>query len=306
MADRANKKLKKAAARLRDEVQQQKGAIDQYENNVKVMMNQNLELRTRLDEKQRKLDAISEKFSKSMENERRLSNKFHAKKSKAHNRKIEIRELQDQIKQAAKKKTQIAVRRLNGIRDEDEDKAKNHQAKLQLRHEIEKRLDAEQQMFDMKDEMEALRKQIALVNDRYSELKGQDLNPLLDVIRDLQVEAITVDSEYYELMEAVPDEHLELQYSDEMCTHDIVRIVTVAQQFQIENKELRILLGRFARAASMYHRVAAVIARYPILSTEDIGTEVERGTWVLPADVEHLQRTVVKLHELLLRKKVAA
>jgi hypothetical protein len=37
------------------------------------------------------------------------------------------------------------------------------EAKLQLRQEIEKRLDAEQQVFDMKEGMESLRKKIALV-----------------------------------------------------------------------------------------------------------------------------------------------
>jgi chromosome segregation ATPase len=304
-SERENAKLKKARSRLTDEVRQQQVAIGQHESNLKAVMDQNVELRNRLREQQEKNNALSEKFRRSMENERCLSNKFQTKKSKAHNQKLEIKKLQDQLKQASKKKTQIAVRCLQGIRDQDEEKAKNQEAKLQLRQEIEKRLDAEQQVFDMKDEMEALRKEIALVKDKYSELKGEDLNPLIEAIRDLQVEAITVDGEYYELMEAIPDEHREIQYSGELCTHDIVRMAAVAQQIQIENKELRILLGRFARAASMYHRIAAVIARYPILSTEDIGTETERGSWVLPADVEHLQRTVVKLHELLVRKKVA-
>jgi hypothetical protein len=97
-----------------------------------------------------------------MENKHCLSNKFQAKESKAHNQKLEIRKLQDQLKQASKK-AQIAVRRLEGIRDQAEEKAKNQEAKLQLRQEIEKGLHAEQQVFDMKDEMEFLRKEIALV-----------------------------------------------------------------------------------------------------------------------------------------------
>jgi hypothetical protein len=41
----------------------------------------------------------------------------------------------------------------------------------------------------MKEGMEFLRKQIAVVKEKYLELKGQDLNPLIDAIRDLQVEA---------------------------------------------------------------------------------------------------------------------
>jgi hypothetical protein len=41
----------------------------------------------------------------------------------------------------------------------------------------------------MKEGMECLRKEIAVVKEKYLELKGQDLNPLIDAIRDLQVEA---------------------------------------------------------------------------------------------------------------------
>jgi archaellum component FlaC len=58
-----------------------------------------------------------------------------------------------------------------------------------LRQEIEKRLGAKQQVFDMKDEMESLSEEIAVVKEKYLELKGQDLNPLIDAIRDLQVES---------------------------------------------------------------------------------------------------------------------
>jgi hypothetical protein len=45
------------------------------------------------------------------------------KKSKAHNQGLEIKKLQDEPKQASKrkKKTKIAVRRLEGLRDGDED-----------------------------------------------------------------------------------------------------------------------------------------------------------------------------------------
>jgi hypothetical protein len=115
------------------------------------------------------------------------------KKSKAHNQKLEIKELQDELKQASKrtKKTKIAVRRLEGIRDGDgdEEKATNQDVKQQLRQEIEKRLNAEQQVFDMKEGMEFLRTEIAVVKEKYLELKGQDLNPFTDAIRDLQVEA---------------------------------------------------------------------------------------------------------------------
>jgi hypothetical protein len=54
---------------------------------------------------------------------------------KAHNQKLEIKRLQDQLKQASKrkKKIKIAVRRLEGIRDgdedEDEEKTTNQEVK---------------------------------------------------------------------------------------------------------------------------------------------------------------------------------
>jgi hypothetical protein len=117
------------------------------------------------------------------------------KKSKAHNQNLEIKKLQDELKQASKKKTKIAVGRLEGIRDgdrdedEDEEKATNQEVKQQLRQEIEKRLNADQQVFDMKEGMEFLRKEMAVVKEKYLELKSQDLNLLIDAIRDLRVEA---------------------------------------------------------------------------------------------------------------------
>jgi hypothetical protein len=83
------------------------------------------------------------------------------KKSTAHNQKLEIKKLQDELKQALKRRktTKIAVRRLEGIRDgdgdenEDEEKATNQEVKQQLTQEIEKRLNAEQQVFDMRKGM---------------------------------------------------------------------------------------------------------------------------------------------------------
>jgi hypothetical protein len=171
---------------------------------------------------------------------------------------------------------------------------------------MEKRLDAEQRIFDMKDEMERMRRELAIAGEKYSELKGEDVSPLLEAVRDLQAEAITVGQEYYELMDSIPDEPsiAAFEFPDEFCG-SCVAVIAHAQQCEIENRQLRILLNRFARAASMYHRIVTAIARYPILSTEDLGTETERGSWILPADVEHLQRAVIKLHDLLIRRGIA-
>jgi hypothetical protein len=127
------------------------------------------------------------------QNHRQIQVRGKVKKSKAHNQKFEIKRLWEQLKQASKrkKKTKIAVRRLEGIRDGDgdEEKATNQEVKQQLKQKIEKRPDAGQQVFDVKEGMEFLRKEIAAVKEKYLELKGEDLNPLIDAIRDLQVDA---------------------------------------------------------------------------------------------------------------------
>jgi hypothetical protein len=81
------------------------------------------------------------------QNHRQIQVRGKEKKSTAHNQKLEIKKLQDELKQASKrkKKTKIAVWRLESIRDgdgdedEDEEKATTQKVKQQLRQEIDKR-----------------------------------------------------------------------------------------------------------------------------------------------------------------------
>jgi hypothetical protein len=67
-SDRENQKLKKARSPLTDEVRRQQVAIEQHESNLKAVMDQNVELR----EQQEKNNGLSEKFKKSVEDERCL------------------------------------------------------------------------------------------------------------------------------------------------------------------------------------------------------------------------------------------
>jgi hypothetical protein len=62
-----------------------------------------------------------------MENERCIGDQFQAQKSNPHNQKLEIKKLSDQLKQESKRKrkTQVALRCLKGIRHQDEEKATN-------------------------------------------------------------------------------------------------------------------------------------------------------------------------------------
>jgi hypothetical protein len=48
--------------------------------------------------------------------------------------------------------------------------------------------------------------------------------------------------------------------------------------------------------------VSFVISRYPILCVDDVGSGESRGNWILHVEIEHLQRTIIKLHEILARQ----
>jgi hypothetical protein len=60
------------------------------------------------------------------QNHRQIQVRGKEKKSKTHNQELEIKKLQDELKWGSKrkKKTKIAVWRLEGIRDADEDEEK--------------------------------------------------------------------------------------------------------------------------------------------------------------------------------------
>ena len=80
-------------------------------------------------------------------------------------------------------------------------------------------------------------------------------------------------------------------------------ILAIATQYQIENRQLRILTNKFAREATVYHNIIEALNNYPILTDSDVGITKERGNWVLPLEVEHLQRTIIRLHGLLIGSK---
>lgn len=307
-SDWTEKRLKKRIQKLKEMIKQHENTMEQMNDNLEGVIDQNVALRERNREQQNKVDETAEYLSKSRENERKYREKLQAKELEANKYAVMAREFEARLGQQGQKKTQIAVRRMKEIKHDGDVALKNRETKLQLRQEMEKRLDAEQAVFDMKDEMAALKKEVVVAKEMYAEAKGADVNPLIELLRDLQVEAIAVDGEYYELMEAIPEtpDRKMPEIPDAMCQSDAYicsQAIAIATQHEIENKELRILLDRFARAASMYHRIASVIGKYPILSSEDIATYQDRGNWVLPADVEHLQRAVVKLHEVLMRRK---
>ncbi|KAK8885552.1 hypothetical protein M9Y10_041002 [Tritrichomonas musculus] len=303
--EREKARLKKIGIKLREDLNERDSLIEQLQNNLKLVMDQNVDLRSRYSDAQNKNYNLQQKASKAFENERIANNKFFAKKNKAHLLKLQLKEAQEKLAEQDKKKTRIAVNKLRKIKDDDEEQLKQRELQIQLRQEKEKRLDAEQEVFDMKDEMEHLRKELSDMKIQYAELKGTDIEPLVELLKDLQVEAITINSEYESLIQSIPEEPeiADLGIPEEFCESPLAtKVLAQATQYHVENKELRILLRKFGRYASIYKRISNVLAKYPIITTEDIGTQVERGCWVLTADVEHLQRCIVKLHELLIRK----
>ena len=305
--EREKSKLKKVGRKLKDDVTQRNSIIEQLQDNLKGVMDQNVDLRSRLSDQQQKNYNLQQKMSKSFENEKNAINKFQQKKNKAHMLKLQIKDLEERIAKNSQKKSKIAISRLRQHQEDENEALRKKELKIQLRKEIEKRLDAEQEVFNMKDEMESLKTEIAKVKREYAELKGADVQPLIELLRDLQVEAITINSDYYEMINSIPEEHpiQDLDIPEDFCeSPTATKLIAQATQYFIENKELRVLVQKFARHATIYGRISRVLGQYPILSTEDIGTQAERGSWILPADIEHLQRCVIKLHELLIRKKI--
>lgn len=303
--EKSRSRLKKIGIKLRDDVKQRDSVIEQLQDNLERLSDRIEGDQCRLRDQQNKYDELREKYSKLVQSERRSNNKYQAKKNKNHNLKQQIELLQMQVKNSGEKKSKIAQNRLRVIKEDEQEQIKVRELKVDYRKEVEKRLEAEEQVFDLKDRIKELENEIALVRNQLTEAKGADTGPLIDLLKDLQIEAITIDSEYYELMNSIPEESTSdiIEITDDMCeSPTVTAIIAKYTNYQIENKELRILLKRFARSASLYHRVSSIIANYPILSTEDVATQEERGNWVLPADVEHLQRTIVKLHELLIRQ----
>ncbi|OHT16148.1 hypothetical protein TRFO_13482 [Tritrichomonas foetus] len=304
--DNDKTRLKKVGNKLRDDLKDRDSIIEQLQDNLNGVIEKNLDMRNRYTDLQTKNYNLQQKMSKMHDAEKQFNNKFQTKKAKAHMYKMQLKEAQEKISQFNQKKSKIAVNRMRKMHDEEDEVLKQKEMKIRLRQEIEKRLDAEQEVFNMKDEMEAIRAEIAKVKREYAELKGTDVEPLIDLLRDLQIEAITINNDYEELIESIPAEPSinEMGIPENFCESPLAtKVLAQASQYFIENKELRVLLHKFARHASIYKRISNVIAKYPILSMEDIGTQEERGTWVLTADIEHLQRCVVKLHELLIRKK---
>ena len=114
--EREKARLKKIGLKLRDDIKERDSMIEQLQDNLKYVMDQNVDLRNRYGEAQNKNYALQQKASKAFENEKIANSKYLAKKNKAHMLKLQLKDAQEKITQNDKKKTKIAVNKLRKIK----------------------------------------------------------------------------------------------------------------------------------------------------------------------------------------------
>ena len=305
-AIRAKTLLKRKLKAVIAELQKLREGAGQDET-VSMLQDKILDLEARIREINAKNDDLRAKATKASKNEMEMSRKLA--QVEQNNRLLEeqILILKEQNSKLNQQKSKDASARMKEIRSIDQIKAKMAAYKKRAQEEIAKRIGAEEAVYNHKEEIFGLKKENALLKDQLSDQRGSDVEPLVQLLRELRLEAINMDDEYRKLVESVPPVRpiLEEEVPKGICESaaaSIARILAKNAETEVENRELRVLVSRFAKSASVYHRIAEVIQQYPILSADDIGQEEPYGNWVLPVDVEHLQRTVIKLHEILSKR----
>lgn len=260
----------------------------------------------------RRNDELVSKHQKQLEelgNEcRRLRQRLHKADGDVTRLQLENDLLSDQKKELAEQKRDDALERLKEMQSHAESKIQR--LKKRIEAEIRQKIDAQELLVSQKEEILNLKKDHALLKDQFAQLKYTDIEPLVTLLKDLRLESIEMEDEYRQMIGLIPPAKpvIAPELPKGICESIaafISHILAQTSLIAIENEELRVLLQRFARTASTYHRIVQVIQQYPILSTDDIGNQEPYGNWVLGVDVEHLQRTVVKLHEILSKKRIA-
>jgi hypothetical protein len=238
---------------------------------------------------------------------RRLRERQELAEARATELKLQNDLLSDQKKELTQQRRDDALNRLKLMQSRAESKIQS--LKKRIEQEMQKRISAEELTVSQKEEIFTLKKDNALLKDQCAQMKSANIEPLVSLLKELRLESIEMEEEYRQMIGLIPPAKSVVmpEVPKGICESIAAFISHVLAQVslvEIENKELRVLLQRFARTASTYHRIVQVIQEYPILSTDDIGQQEPYGNWVLGVDVEHLQRTVVKLHEILSKRRV--
>lgn len=301
------KHMGQVSNKLQSVINEKDGIIQEMTLQIEGYQDKANEYESRIQHLNNKLDEQRKLVSKCKLSEKFAVDKLKSEEQIVDNLKKQITYLEEEKEKLTADNNNKAAYRLKKITQSREDKNKIRELQNRVRMEMEKRLDVEESLFKFKEENAELLKQIALLKDEVVDARGADVEPLVELLKDLRVETIAVDGELLRLIDSIPEspsfEILEVPPGVcESVAAVVSRAAAKASELQIENKELRIILDKCVRIASTYHKVSSVISNYPILTADDIGTQEERGNWVLPVDTEHLQRTIVKLHEILIRK----
>lgn len=315
--DKRNQKviaLHRQRKQLRDAIIQLKQALDGKDAQIQDLYNEQrgfqekaMESEGRIRQLNNKIDDLKKLVSKVRQEERVLKERAETAEKKAEDLAKDVRVLVDEKQKLAEDRNARAQKQIIKQKNGKVEVANIKELQLKVREEMEKRLDAQESVMNMKDEIMELKKQNALLKEAADDARGCDLQPLIELLKDLRVEAVAVDNDLLQLIDEIPEARdLVLpEIPPGICESAAALISQVAMQFQdtqIENRQLRLLVNKFARTASVYHRISSVVAKYPILSCDEIATQEDRCSWVLPIETEHLQRTIVKLHEILVRK----
>ena len=305
---RQKKNLRRAADEIRRQFAEKDSIIEQQQAQVRAYEDKLVECDGRIRNLHNKIDDQKKTISKVLRNEKMLMDKAAAATKRAEDLEKEIRVLESEKQRMIEEKNENAASRIKKLEAHGMNKDKIKDMQIRVRQEMEKRLDAEEAVFNLKEQLTEVKKENAVLQEKVIDAQGADIEPLVELLKDLRVEAVAVDGDLLRLIDEIPESRdLEIpEIPPGICESAAVLIAHVVAQFhdiQIENRELRILIEKLVRTASIYHKISTVVAKYPILSADDIATQEDRGNWVLPIETEHLQRTIVKLHDILIRRK---
>ncbi|OHT05432.1 hypothetical protein TRFO_26852 [Tritrichomonas foetus] len=306
---RDKKRIKSALLKRNQENESLRNQISDDNDTIQLLQDKILDCQRQVQEATAKTDRMRQDKAKAIQNEMAQVKKCQSFEAQNESLSEQVLMLKEQVTKLVKQSSDEANIRMKNMRNGNVYKQKIVMLKKRAQEEVAKRLSAEEAIYNCKEENFRLKKDIAILRDELSDAKSADVEPLVQLLKDLRVEAIEIDADYVDLIESIPPAApLDLAEVPkgicESAASVVAHVIAKSSQLLIENQELRTVVTRLARSASMYHRIANVIAQYPILSTDDIGIDEPYGNWVLPVDVEHLQRTVIKLHEVLTRKRI--
>jgi chromosome segregation ATPase len=304
---RHNKKLKLALKQQHESDAVNQQGSDEDKSLIRQLQDKILDLQGQVREITEKNDGLRAKVTKAVQSELEESKRAAAAADRSHLLEEQLIMLTAQNKKLNEAKALDAAKRVEELK-KDKTRSKLATAQKRLEDEMRRRVQAEEQVAGQKEDVLNLGRENAVLRNQLADSKTIDIEPLVKLLQDLRLEAIETEDEFRLLLEAIPEARPITQEDVprglcESASALIARVLASTSQTEIENRELRVLIGQISRFASRYHRIVEVIQQYPILSTDDIGQEEPYGNWVLGVEVEHLQRTIIKLHEVLVKRR---